>query len=239
MKILIVEDQILTAETIRRCLIRAGHEVTGIAESFSEAVDAVNRHSPDAIIMDIELGDAALGGIEVMNEINADIPVVFLTGKTDRETFSKASETAASAFLTKPFRDEDLVYQVELVYKKMSSSLKPAGLPGSFYIFDRKSYIKINKKEVVYLEASKTRTLIYLRNKPEAAVASMNLGYLEQYFRDKNFIRITNSLIINEDHLSEMKDAKLFFDGTDRPLEISESKRAALKKKLTILKSPH
>jgi DNA-binding LytR/AlgR family response regulator len=69
-------------------------------------------------------------------------------------------------------------------------------------------------------------------------MVSMNLGYLEQKFKENNFKRITNSIIINEDYLIEIKNTQLIFEGLDRPIEISDVKRAELKKKLSILTSP-
>lgn len=233
MRILIVEDHILTVESIRKCLTRAGHEVAGVAATVPEAINAINEHFPEVIIMDIELGDASMGGVEVIKEINAQIPVVFLSGKTDRETFLKATENGASAFLTKPFRDEDLVYQVELAGKKI-----PQKQPGSFFVYDRGTYYRVNLKEVIYLHANKNFTIIHIKGRPEPIMSSINLGYFEKLLDPANFLRITQSVIINEDYLVEIRGSKLFLEGESMPLEISESKRALLKKKLTILKSP-
>jgi DNA-binding LytR/AlgR family response regulator len=238
MKILIVEDNFLTAETIKMYLSNAGHEIVDTAENFNQAINYILKYSPDIILMDIELGDSSLGGIDILNEINLDIPVIFLSGKTDKETFVKASLKNPAAFLSKPFKEEDLVFQVQILAKKISDSRSISSQPSSFFVYNRESYIRIDKKEVVYLEAKKVYTLIYIKNRTEPVMVSMNLGYLEQHFKDSNFNRITNSVIINEDYLIEIKNTLLIFEGVDKPIEISDSKRAELKKKLSILKSP-
>ncbi|MCD8540729.1 MAG: response regulator transcription factor [Leadbetterella sp.] len=226
MKILIVEDHLLTAESIRKCLTRAGHEVTGIAKSFREAVDAIIEHLPEVIIMDIGLEEAPRGGIEVLQEINTQVPVVFLTGKTDRETFLKATESGASAFLTKPFREEDLVFQVELAGQKI-----PKRRSDSFFVHDRGSYHRVNLKEVVCLLANKNFTIIHIKDRPEPLMSSINLGYFEKLLHPGNFLRITQSVIINEDYLVEIRGSQLLLEGIKTPLEISEGKRALLKKR--------
>lgn len=233
MKILIVEDHLLTAESIRKCLTHAGHEVVDIASAFDEAVDAILKYLPDVIIMDIDLGNASRDGIEVMKEINAHIPVVYLTGKTDPDTFEKAKKGGAAAFLTKPFREEDLLFQVELAGEKL-----PQKRSDSFFVHDRGSYHRINIKEVIYLHANKNLTIIHLKNRPEPLLCSINLGHFEKLLPSENFLRITQSVIINEDYLMEVQGSKLFLEGIKMPLEISDQKRALLKKKLIILKSP-
>jgi len=235
MKILIVEDHLLTAESIRKYLTRAGHEVAGIATTFHEAVNAIVEHLPEVIVMDIELGDAPTGGIEVMKEINSQIPVVFLTGKTDRETFLKATgESGASAFLTKPFREEDLVFQVELAAQK-----KPRKqVPDSFFICDRGTYYRVNLKEVIYMHANKNFTVLHIKGRRNPVMGSINLGHFDKLLAQENFFRISHSFIINEDYLVEIQGSKLFLEGVEEPFEVSESKRALLKKRLTILKSP-
>lgn len=238
MKILIVEDQILTALAVKSFLTKSGHEVVSIADSFKEAVNAILTYLPDIIVMDIELGDSSQSGIDVLDEINVDVPVIFLTGKTDRETFLKASLKNPAAFLTKPFREEDLLYQIELAAIKKAKLLQETPPPTSFYIYNRESYIKIQKKEVIYLEANKVYTLIYLRNRNAPVVATMNLGHLEQHFTESNFKKVSKSIIINEDYLTEIRNNELFFEGIEKPIEISDSKKADFKKKLLILKSP-
>jgi DNA-binding response OmpR family regulator len=234
MKVIIVEDQLLTAEHIQMVFSQAGHEVIAIATNVVEALIAIERNIPDLIVLDIELGKDKLGGIRILNELYGNIPALVLTGHSTNETFLLAKDNAA-AFLSKPFREQDLIYQAELITRAHEKSIKP--YEDDFFVFDRKNYIKISKKEVVYLIARKTRTLIYFQNKPDPTVVGMNLGYVYQYFTESNFFRLSHSLVINLQLLNEIKDNKLFFEKCERPLEITDEKRALLKKNLTILKN--
>jgi len=54
-KILIVEDEILIAETIKTYLNERGHIITEIAISYEEAIDAYQREQPDVILLDVRL----------------------------------------------------------------------------------------------------------------------------------------------------------------------------------------
>src|SRR5687767_5820674 len=104
MTILVVDDEPLTLEAIRRLLLRAGHSVAAFA-SGAEALDWLGEHRPDAILLDIVM--PGLSGYEVCRRLRAvprlrHTPVVFLTSK-DRSDDRREARTAGSdAFVTKP-----------------------------------------------------------------------------------------------------------------------------------------
>ncbi|AOP36632.1 histidine kinase [Leptospira tipperaryensis] len=103
MKILIVEDEFLTALLMQKELRRIGYEITDHVSTGENAIDSVKNNPPDVILMDINLG-GALDGISAAKQISSfqTIPIIFVTGYTDKETKEKAQSIRPLGYLIKP-----------------------------------------------------------------------------------------------------------------------------------------
>lgn len=114
-KILIVDDEVVVAEDIRRQLRSLGYVVVGVVASGSEAVQLAGEHRPDLILMDIKL-KGQIDGIDAARTIQAQygIPVIYLTAFSDEETLERARHTLPLAYLIKPFVSSDLRAALEL-----------------------------------------------------------------------------------------------------------------------------
>src|SRR6266487_4018045 len=86
-KILIVEDEREVAQTVERYLKRLAYGVAGIVDNGEEALAIVAKARPDLALMDIEI-QGAMDGIELAERFRKqhDVPVIFLTGRSDDET---------------------------------------------------------------------------------------------------------------------------------------------------------
>ncbi|MEN6573758.1 PAS domain S-box protein [Methanobacterium aggregans] len=108
-KILVVEDEGLTAMELQRKLKFWGYDVPTFAFSRREAVKKAEEIKPDLILMDIVLkgeGD----GIDAVKEIrdNIDVPVIYLTAYSDESTLERAEVTEPYGFIIKPFEEKEL-----------------------------------------------------------------------------------------------------------------------------------
>jgi PAS domain S-box-containing protein len=114
-KVLIVDDEVVVAEDIRRQLRLLGYTVVGVASSGVDAIRFGAEHQPDLILMDIKL-KGSMDGIEAARAIQAkcDIPVIYLTAFSDDDTLKRARHTLPLAYLIKPFVSTDLRAAVEL-----------------------------------------------------------------------------------------------------------------------------
>src|SRR5690625_624251 len=115
--VLIVEDDTLLAVVEERMLTRLGYQVLDKVESGEEAIEKVRRLEPDLILMDITL-KGKLDGIAAMKEIRrfSDIPVIYLSGNSDRFNYERAKKTGFVDYLVKPVKQEDLVDPLERVF---------------------------------------------------------------------------------------------------------------------------
>ena len=116
MKVLLVEDNPITALDLQEILVLKGISVK-VANSYSEAITLFYNFKPDIALVDVNLGEES-DGIDFVNQINGieKIPVVYLTGNSDELTRLRAIQSGASSFLIKPFRDVELTSALEIAF---------------------------------------------------------------------------------------------------------------------------
>jgi two-component system, response regulator PdtaR len=113
-RVLIAEDEALPAELLKRILIRLGHLVVGTAQNGVEAIAMTRQLSPDVVVMDLRM--PVMDGWAAMSELTREMltPIVVVSALDDRESLEQAVFAGASAFLTKPVREDDLERALEL-----------------------------------------------------------------------------------------------------------------------------
>lgn len=118
-RLLIVEDDVSSAEDLRDVLEHMGYQVPLLAHSGAEAVTAAEQSSPDLVLLDIDLG-GGMTGIEVARHLRARrrIPVVFLTGNGSDRVVDEAADTEPHGFLVKPVSLAALRSTIEVALRK-------------------------------------------------------------------------------------------------------------------------
>lgn len=102
-RILVVEDEIIIAMCLAMELEQAGYQICQTISTGEEAVEIVQQHPPDVILMDIRLA-GELDGIEAARQIQASspIPIIFMTGYPDKTIEEQARAVNPLGFFTKP-----------------------------------------------------------------------------------------------------------------------------------------
>ena len=124
-KILIAENERIIAVDIKNSLHRMGCEVMEIVSSGEEVIRKVKEEKPDLILMEITL-DGVLDGIETAEIISSkyDIPVIYLTAYSDRETLQRAKITEPYGYLIKPFDSREIEIAIEMAFIKRGVSFE-------------------------------------------------------------------------------------------------------------------
>ena len=107
--VFVVDDDRSMRESLRRLLTSVGMtvEVFPTAQAF---LGASRRDVPGCLVLDVRL--PGLSGLDLQRELantNATLPIIFLTGHGDIPMSVRAMKAGAVEFLTKPFREQDLL----------------------------------------------------------------------------------------------------------------------------------
>jgi DNA-binding response OmpR family regulator len=114
-KILIVDDEPSIIVALQFLMEQNGYE-TLVAFSGEEAMEAVARHRPDLILLDIML--PVVDGFEVCQRVREkpdwkDIRIVLVTALDREANVAKGLALGADAYVTKPFANADLIAKVK------------------------------------------------------------------------------------------------------------------------------
>ena len=105
-KVLVIEDEAVTAMEIESIVLSMGHALIGTARTHADAVALAKDTAPDLILSDIQLADDS-SGVDAVEEIlgtrKAEIPVIFITAFPERFLTGKRPEPAF--LITKPYSE--------------------------------------------------------------------------------------------------------------------------------------
>ena len=113
--VLLVDDEDQLRRVMRDLLQRQGYTVVE-ARDGAQALDEVDRHAPDIVILDLNL--PGVDGYSVLSQLRSrqatrQLPVIVLTAKGDEDNEVRVLELGADDFLTKPFRAKALAARLE------------------------------------------------------------------------------------------------------------------------------
>jgi FixJ family two-component response regulator len=114
----VIDDDASMREALRSLFASVGLRV----ETFGSAPDFLENKLPDtAVCLVVDVRLPGLSGLDFQAELskaNIDVPIIFITGHGDIAMSVKAMKAGAAEFLTKPFRDQDLLDAVKLALEK-------------------------------------------------------------------------------------------------------------------------
>jgi len=105
----VVDDEPLVRAAIQRLLRSAGFEVQAFA-SAQQFLDVIRPDAAGCLVLDVRLPDAS--GLNLQQTLTAaaiELPIIFITGHGDIPMSVRAMKAGAVEFLTKPFKDQDLL----------------------------------------------------------------------------------------------------------------------------------
>jgi chemosensory pili system protein ChpA (sensor histidine kinase/response regulator) len=120
-RILVVDDSLSVRHVVTSFLEREGWQ-TITAKDGIEALDRLAESRPDIALIDIEM--PRMNGYELLARIRSNVdlrslPVVFLTSRSSAKHRDRAMELGANGYLVKPYRDEELLGELERVMERV------------------------------------------------------------------------------------------------------------------------
>jgi DNA-binding NtrC family response regulator len=127
-RILIVEDERITAEDLQETLTDLGYEVTASVSSGADAISQAEENMPDLALMDVCI-QGEMDGTETARVLRErfNIPVIYLTAHADSSTVTRAKDAGPLGYITKPFQEAALHASIEIALHKHGEELKSRG----------------------------------------------------------------------------------------------------------------
>ena len=231
--ILIVEDEQLVAKDLAARLKHAGYNISGIANSYDTAIALFGAHSPDLVLLDINIKGQKTG-IDIATEINNTVstPFIFVTAQTDADTLQKAKNTFPSAYLVKPFTTNYLLISIDLAlhnfaYQKKGleentpkNSMEEEDnlyLKQNFvFIKDGNTYIKIKQNDVLVLEADGNYVKVHTNEKMYLIRCTINKAI--EKMKQPFFVRVHRSFCVNINKITKFDEHEIILESHKVPI---------------------
>lgn len=235
--VLVVEDEILIADSICKNLRELGYNVFEPVLSYTEALEAIEQKEPDIAILDIQLSGNKTG-IDLAKKIHEEysFPFLFLSSNSDALTVNDAKRVNPQAFLVKPFTKNELYTAVELALYNHANIFGNANtedllVADALFIKSDGIYSKICFDEILYIKSSHVYIELMLKAGQKRLVRCSLNEILEKL--DNHFIRVHRGYIVNSEHITILNSDSLLLSDVEIPIGKSY-KKELFKKVITI-----
>jgi two-component system LytT family response regulator len=210
---LIVDDEAPARDRLRHLL--AGNELVelvGEARDGAEAIEAIERLSPDLVLLDIQM--PVLDGFEVIEALDKPPAIIFVTAYD--EYAIRAFEVNALDYLLKPFQQERLERAVARAHEELTAGREFASKTGPLLetlreekrlltrVAVRKpgSFLVVDVRDIDWMEAREGGVLLHIGDKEHTVTRT--LTELESRLDPSLFFRAHRSVIVNLDRVKEI-----------------------------------
>jgi len=213
LKIIIVDDEPLARDLLDAILSEIDDvEITAICANGREAIDAVIKHSPDVLFLDIEM--PVLSGFDVINALQSDIlPKIIFTTAFSHYAI-EAFKVNALNYILKPVHEDMVKESLERVRMSLATETKPAMLTALNEIPSKTplALIEPNKitmtqaDDIIWLEAAGDYVCVHRAH--DTKIIRRTLKAFMDDLPQHVFQKIHRSTIVNINHISEMAKGK-------------------------------
>ncbi|MCF8359555.1 MAG: LytTR family transcriptional regulator DNA-binding domain-containing protein [Prolixibacteraceae bacterium] len=221
-KIAIVEDEMIIAESIKMALKSLGYVVLDPVINYTSALELISREKPDLVFIDIRLSGSK-DGIDLANEINAlhNIPFIYLTSNSDPATVERAKLTMPASYLMKPFSRADLYTAVEIALFNFESSKAQSSDPGStnseyLMVKQNRSFVKVHFDEITYINSQHVYVEINTKKGKKYLIRSTMNDYLN--LLPSRFMKVHRSYIVNTHCIEKVTPGGVVLKGMEIPV---------------------
>ncbi|OGN99794.1 MAG: DNA-binding response regulator [Chloroflexi bacterium RBG_13_52_14] len=163
MKVLVIEDDRDIVEAITLAFKIRWPEARLVSTHLGEkGVELVESESPDVVILDLGLPD--MSGFEVLRQIRlfSSVPVIVLTVRAEESDIVKGLEWGADDYITKPFKQLELLSRVQVQMRRQSSTAEATPLSYGTLRFDPSTRQLLYGEKEVNLTATESQIIYQL-----------------------------------------------------------------------------
>ena len=200
MRLLIVEDEELLGQNLKKLLERKGFAVDLVMDGEKARSRILLYHKEyDAIVMDLTL--PGMDGATLTRSVRADnitVPIIVLTGRSDTETKIELLNAGADDYVVKPFSSDELIARIASVLRRPATSVQtPVHSVGDITINTVAHRISIGKTEVTLTLKEYSLLECFLRRPGEVFTREE----LSQQVWDFNALTLSNVLDVHMKNL--------------------------------------
>jgi FixJ family two-component response regulator len=143
----VVDDDPSIREALAGLLRSVGLEVRAFS-STQEFLENPRPDAPGCLVLDVRLPGA--GGLELQSQLlksDVHLPIIFITGHGDIPMSVQAMKAGAIEFLTKPFRDQELLEAIQLGIQRDRARWREAGVVG--HLRERFQSLTAREREIM------------------------------------------------------------------------------------------
>lgn len=224
-KVAILDDEIIICETLEKFLSELGYNVAGYALSYEEAIELLEKESPDIFLLDINLNQSKSGKdfAAYLREHSAT-PLIFISSYSDKNTLDSVKEFKPDGYLVKPFNKNDLYTSIEIAVNnfntRQSDEKKANGTESdSFFIKQDSFFVKIKYDDLLYIKSDGVYVEIYTETKKY--LHRETLKNMLERFLPKQFQQTQRSYIVNTNHIGAASKESVMIKDTSVPVSPS------------------
>ncbi|MBL4670520.1 MAG: response regulator transcription factor [Flavobacteriales bacterium] len=215
MEVLIIEDEFLSAERLKKLVLDLDRTISiiGVIDSVEDAVNWFeNNSSPDLVFLDIHLADGS--SFEIFEKVEIKAPIIFTTAY-DKYAI-KAFKVDSIDYLLKPIDKVELEKAVEKYKKRQKRSevtsknvkeildkISPS-YKDRFMVKSLNSIISLKTYDIAYFYSEDKLSFIKTKQ-GKKHVIDYSLDQLTELISPKQYFRVNRKIIINIDAIEKME----------------------------------
>ena len=215
---LIIEDEMYDRKLIEKILGTNYSDfinIIGSIDNVTDAIKTINKEKPELLFLDIELNGNRDGAFKILNEVEHDFKIIFVTAKSAQDDLLKAIRLSCIDYLIKPTKISDFEAPVKRVYEEINSA--NSGNGHKVELFKHNVEVREVQESKISLQTGFTYTPTVIKNiirceaqsnytkffylDAKSNLINGNLKSFEDRLSDYGFCRVSKSDLINLSHI--------------------------------------
>ncbi len=210
--ILLVEDDFLNRRLSKKALLDNGYFVLE-AKNAREAREILKRKTVTLVILDIHLGELEEDGITLGQHIKEEyaVPFIYLTAYDNAEVIAKAVSTSPYSYLTKPFKNSDLIASIEIAVWQSDKKYIP-----KISVRDMDYNVELPLNKINYIESEGNYLLFHTDDKVYKLRSTVR--QIMETLPEASFVQVHRAYIVNKAKVEKSNLKSLMVKNTEIPI---------------------